>query len=927
MLRRALLATLLASAITPVLSAKEKILVHRIGPSDSKLFIAKTEGSDERPLLPSSGLDYNASFSADGKWIIFTSERGGSADIYRVHPDGSSLERLTDDPAYDDQAALSPDGKQLAFVSSRGTGSADIWVLDLQSKKARNLTHAPGSFRPCWSPDGRWIAFSSDRNTPVRRLDADRFAQVHAVSIFVMRADGTDVRRLTAAGKFAGSPKWSSDGKRVVFYEMEIHDTYNAMRPGFGIPVDSQIVSVDVATGARQEHTSGPGLKISPQFLSENRIGYVMKAGSRMGLAFTTGDQGASGKMRNASWSRDGKWVVYQKWSYDWPQNRRLFSIDPEFDLADSAPFPAYSHDGMKLAVTNLGTGFVAMPSVSVMDADGTNRKLIFPGEEGVLALAPQWSPKDDWIAFGRGLYFPPRGRPARVMLMRPDGSELHELTKTEGNSGFPSWSPDGKRIVYRFWSGSEYGLRIINLDDGSTTQLTSGFDNFPGWSPKGDLIEFTRFSEGDFDIYTVRPDGTGLKRLTRSPGNDAHAIWSPDGKHLLFSSARFGFKDEAPLYDDIPQPYAELFVMNADGSGQRPLTDNQWEDGTPAWAPASHPDPLILNEADGEHRVGRPAGPRGSFPFTIKVDQHNGKAEDFFVVTETMAPGDAIPLHMHHNAEEIVIFEEGGATVTIRDKRAVAGPHSIVFIPRETWVSIANTSKQTIHSYGLFSRQGFEIYMRALSVAEGDPVTPLNVEELPRLRAAGHASYWDTSKGPSPPASGTTQNPSAPQPLILQEGDGEHRMRRPPRHLPFTIKVDEEFGHAQDFLVLTEIMPPGDIIPFHMHHNAEEVLILEEGGATVTVGDKRSAVGPRSIIFIPRETWVSVTNTSKQAVHLYALFSRQGFDRYLRAASVPEGQAATPLSAEELARLRETGHATYWDTSKGPYPPGVAHP
>ena len=175
-------------------------------------------------------------------------------------------------------------------------------------------------------------------------------------------------------------------------------------------------------------------------------------------------------------------------------------------------------------------------------------------------------------------------------MLMRPDGSELHELTKTEGNSGFPSWSPDGKRIVYRFWSGSEYGLRIINLEDGSTTQLTSGFDNFPAWSPEGDLIAFTRFSEDDFDIYTIRPDGTGLKRLTTTPGNDAHEIWSPDGKHILFSSARFGFKDEAPLYDDIPQPYAELFVMNADGSGQRPLTDNQWEDGTPAWAPAPLP-------------------------------------------------------------------------------------------------------------------------------------------------------------------------------------------------------------------------------------------------------------------------------------------------------------------------------------------------
>src|SRR5215469_3172901 len=119
------LTLLLVCAVTPVLSAKERILVHRIGPSESTLFIAKADGSDEHPLLPNSGFDYNASFSADGKWVIFTSERGGSADIYRVHPDVSGLERLTDNPAYDYQGTLSPDGKRLAFVSSRDSGSAD----------------------------------------------------------------------------------------------------------------------------------------------------------------------------------------------------------------------------------------------------------------------------------------------------------------------------------------------------------------------------------------------------------------------------------------------------------------------------------------------------------------------------------------------------------------------------------------------------------------------------------------------------------------------------------------------------------------------------------------------------------------------------------------------------------------------------------
>ena len=83
----------------------------------------------------------------------------------------------------------------------------------------------------------------------------------------------------------------------------------------------------------------------------------------------------------------------------------------------------------------------------------------------------------------------------------------------------------------------------------------------------------------------TIKPDGTGVRRLTHARGNDAHQGWSPDGEHIVFASTRMGFKDEM-TYTDAPQPYGELFVMRSDGSHLEQLTDNQWEDGTPAWQP-----------------------------------------------------------------------------------------------------------------------------------------------------------------------------------------------------------------------------------------------------------------------------------------------------------------------------------------------------
>ena len=80
------------------------------GPLNAAIYVANADGSGERMVIAGSVLDMNPSFTPDGRSILFTSRRQGSADVYRVNTDGSHLERLTDHYAFDDQAVMAPDG-------------------------------------------------------------------------------------------------------------------------------------------------------------------------------------------------------------------------------------------------------------------------------------------------------------------------------------------------------------------------------------------------------------------------------------------------------------------------------------------------------------------------------------------------------------------------------------------------------------------------------------------------------------------------------------------------------------------------------------------------------------------------------------------------------------------------------------------------
>lgn len=221
------------------------------------------------------------------------------------------------------------------------------------------------------------------------------------------------------------------------------------------------------------------------------------------------------------------------------------------------------------------------------MNADGTHRRQVTHSGADV-HFDPSWSPD------GRRVVF--RISSDRDDVPDPDGIGLDSIgvvdvanrrvTGIQPPQGglFPDWSPLGNLILLSTVDGGLHAfddgrhpadtVHTIRPDGSGLTTLIHRIGECGEWSPDGTRILFCSHpGNGDFETWVMNADGSHARQLTSSPGKNQGAIWSPDGRQIVFSSTRNGDN--------------ELWMMNADGSHQHPLLRlPETGEGADAWLP-----------------------------------------------------------------------------------------------------------------------------------------------------------------------------------------------------------------------------------------------------------------------------------------------------------------------------------------------------
>ena len=522
--------------------------------------------STQQEIDVTEGTWINLDVSPDGKQIAFDL----LGDIYLMPIEGAhgsnAPTKLTSGIAWDMQPRFSPDGKTIAFTSDRTGGNKkagdNIWTIGVDGEDPRQVTQE--TFRllngPAWSRDGDYIV-ARKHFTSRRSLGAGEMWMFHRHAANAKAQGGIQLTKKPTDQKDVNEPVFSPDGKYLYYSE--------DVSPGntFQYDKDSNkqiyvVKRLDLETGETETYIAGPGGACRPTPSPDGQqIAFVRRVGAKTGLhLFDT----KSGQVR----------LVYDQLERDMQEAWAIHGVYSNIAWTpDGNSIVAWAKG--KIRRIDVASGKAQVIPFHIKDTRKITAALRFPIEV---------APDEFEVKMLRNVVTSPDGATVAYQALGhiylrplPDGEPERLTTQTDHFEFMPSFSRDGKQLVYVTWDDDELGsIRVAPARPGSSGELVTehpGHYRNPVMSPNGELIVFEKGAGGsivsplwsrDRGLYQIDVAGGEASLITKQGGRAAFG----KGSERVFFLKGNGDKDADNL---------GLYSIRLDGTKQIQHYTSSW--------------------------------------------------------------------------------------------------------------------------------------------------------------------------------------------------------------------------------------------------------------------------------------------------------------------------------------------------------------
>ncbi|NNE76115.1 MAG: amidohydrolase, partial [Pricia sp.] len=516
----------------------------------------------EHRFTTDEGTWMNLDISPDGNTIVFDL----LGDIYSMPISGGSTTALRIGIPFEVQPRFSPDGKKISFTSDAGGGD-NIWIMNSDGSDAKQITKE--DFRllnnSSWMPDGNFFV-ARKHFTSKRSLGAGEMWQYH-----ITGGDGLQLTKKRNDQQDVNEPNISSNGKYLYYSE----DMYPGDAFQYNKDPNKQIYVIkryEFETGKTITVTGGPGGAARPQVSPNGKIlAFIRRVRTKTVLYLHDLETGE-------------EWPIYDDLNKDQQEAWAIFGVYPNFswhpnnkeivfwaggkinkiniDNLTVTPIPFSVDANIKIAET---LHFNSPVAPEEFDAKAIRHAVTSPDGNTLVfsALGSIWSKKL------------PNGKPKR-------------LTQASDFEFEPSFSSDGKQIVYVSWNDENLGaINTISASGGTPKKLTSekGIYRTPSFNPSDSLITY-RKEDGNTDQGRSFTKNTGIYVMSVSDNNPKlisdegeYPIFTQDGKRIFYQTGGtyFGELTKNLVSVDLNGKDKRTHIKSKYANHLVPSPDNQW--------------------------------------------------------------------------------------------------------------------------------------------------------------------------------------------------------------------------------------------------------------------------------------------------------------------------------------------------------------